>query len=88
MKIICDICCNKVNIVKNSFCSRCGHNLSEQFFREQLQICKNKINILKEKMAVINYCLHENENNISQSILANHFKYWNDTYNKRDYNKL
>lgn len=88
MKIICDICCNKVNVVKNAFCSRCGHNLSEQFFRGQLQICKDKINILKEKMVVINYCINENENNISQSIFANHFKYWKDTYNKRDYNKF
>ncbi|MBQ8908998.1 MAG: hypothetical protein IJY90_01750 [Clostridia bacterium] len=88
MKIICDVCCNKADVVKNTYCRVCGNNLSEQFFNEELQKSKEKIAYEKEKMQLINYCLSESENCISQSIIANRYHYIKNKYNKIEYRKV
>ncbi len=88
MKIICEKCCNKQNVIKNTYCSICGNNLSEQFFKDELKKSKEIIANEKEKMQLINYCLHESENCISQSIIATRYNYLKNKYNKIDYSKI
>lgn len=88
MKIICNVCCNKQNVVKNTYCPICGNNLSEQFFKEELRKSKEIIANEKEKMQLINYCLSESENCISQSIIATRYKYIKNKLDKEDYLKI
>lgn len=88
MKIMCDVCCNKANLVKNTFCRVCGNNLSEQFFKLELQRSKDKIANEREKIQLINYCLSESENATTQTIISTRYNYLKNRYNKIDYKKI
>ena len=88
MKIMCNVCCCKADVVKNTYCRVCGNNLSKQFFKEELENCKNIIANEREKMQLINYCLLESENCVSQSIIANRYHYIKNKYNKIEYKKV
>ena len=88
MKIICDVCCAKANVVKNTYCRVCGNNLSEQFFKAELQKSKDIVAYEKEKMQLINYCLSESEKSQSKQIIANRYHYIKNKYNKIEYKKI
>ena len=88
MKIICEKCCNKANVIKNTYCPICGNNLSEQFFKDELRKSKEIIANEKEKMQLIHYCLSESENCISQSMIATRYKYIKNKLNKEKYMKI
>ena len=88
MKIICKVCCNKADVVKNTYCRVCGNNLSEQFFKEEKQKSKEIIANEKEKMQLIDYCLSESQTTQSKSIIANRYHYLKRKYDKIEYNKI
>lgn len=88
MKIICNVCCNKQNVIKNTYCPICGNNISEQFFNEELKKSKEIVAHEKEKMQLINYCLQESEKSISKSIIATRYKYIKNKLNKDEYLKI
>lgn len=88
MKIICEKCCNKADVIKNTYCPICGNNLSEQFFNAELKKSKEIIANEKEKMQLINYCLQESEKSTSKSIIATRYHYLKNKYNKIEYTKV
>lgn len=88
MKIICKVCCNKQNVIKNTYCPICGNNISEQFFKEEMQKSKEIIANEKEKMQLINYCLSESQTTQTKSIIANKYHYLKRKYDKIEYNKI
>lgn len=88
MKIICEKCCNKQNVIKNTYCPICGNNISEQFFKEEMQKSKEIIANEKEKIQLINYCLEESQTSQSKSIIANRYHYLKRKYDKIEYNKI
>ena len=88
MKIICNVCCNKQNVIKNTYCPICGNNISEQFFNEELRKSKEIIANEKEKIQLINYCLQESEKSITKSIIATRYKYIKNKLNKDEYLKI
>ena len=88
MKIICNVCCNKQNVIKNTYCPICGNNIREQFFNEELRKSKEIIANEKEKIQLINYCLQESEKSITKSIIATRYKYIKNKLNKDEYLKI
>lgn len=88
MKIICNVCCNKQNVIKNTYCPICGNNISEQFFNDELKKLKEIVAHEKEQMQLINYCLQESEKSISKSIIATRYNYIKNKLNKDEYMKI
>lgn len=88
MKIICEKCCNKASVIKNTYCPICGNNLSEQFFNEELKKSKEIIANEKEKIQLINYCLSESQTSQTKSIIATRYHYLKNKYNKIEYTKV
>lgn len=87
MKIICSNCLEKQNL-KNTYCPVCGNNLSEQYFEEEIQKSRQKIDYEKEKIELLQHCLQECENNIGVSVIANRYVYFQNRDNKVDCHKL